>query len=1113
MKNNFSTSPIAAAVFLLLQYGTISYAAPLSLVQYPPGSMVMEPAPNVIISVDDSGSMGDDGIASLRNALQETFTAENIPNNSIRLAWQSMNRCNGIPSSAAGCDGKNGMHVLNDAHRTNFTNWVKGLVQGGGTPSHTMVRNAGDYLKRTDLGVNSPWAEIPGEKSGNILACRKSFHVFMTDGSWNSSTNNTSTHIDADRNIDRYSTILPDRNIDASITTLPDGEIYNPTSDTSIPKIYADKWGGPFNQPGNKNPQNINTLSDLAFYYWSTDLQPDIPNQIKPKTNQSENESIKKGGKELIVTPYWNPKNNPANWQNLTTYSIGFKSATDWGKDPEITWNGNMYGGDYLDLMIGNKSWPTPLCKKYGFDKNGDQACDTADGYNAQTNNRKIELWHMAINGRGKFFPAATGAELTAAFKEIMRDVGGSASSSIASFASSSKNNQRSDIGVFTTSFKSDGWVGAVSAAKLKANSNVIDTTEKVWSGGSSAEILDAMTSINLGNRLILTATDTTREGISFDWSPDGTTSLTDSQKLLLQGVPGTEDDGKSLVAYIRGDLTNDGTKYRKRKSRQGDIVNSKLWYVARPSATYGYAGYSDFVKEMKNRTPMLYVGGNDGMLHGFSAVDGKEKIAYVPKGVIANLKNYASTNYSHQYFVDGSPFTGDVNIKSSGTPDWRTMLVGTLGAGGRGYFVLDVTKPGSTDSSVSDNMTLSNAKNLVIADQTYAASDTSANPDVGHIFAPPVVDASNTDVVTQITKMNNGRWAAIIGNGYNSINERPALLIQYLDGDKELLTVGVTDPSAKGGNGLSAPRVFDVNGDGTPDMVYAGDIQGNLWKFDLSSNNSNNWKVAFNGKPFYTAKNYVKSGGKVNSTTPQPITTAPLIKALTSPRGVMVAFGSGKNITEADRTSKNIEAIYSILDKTIYKKDSTGKLIDVITPNNPPAEGLDNLVEQNSVNYFSGESNSAGWEFWELSSNDVDYSAGKEGWYMKLPAGERVLKNLEFYDNTRILQILTEVPASGGNSSSSEESCDPPSIPSKQYMAFMSITSGKNPTYQILDANGDGLYDKVKDGNATKVGVAPGEVHVISGKDQNNVVSEKNMPALAPAPIQTLRPSWRQMQ
>src|SRR3990167_1405817 len=154
---------------------------------------------------------------------------------------------------------------------------------------------------------------------------------------------------------------------------------------------------------------------------------------------------------------------------------------------------------------------------------------------------------------------------------------------------------------------------------------------------------------------------------------------------------------------------------------------------------------------------------------------------------------------------------------------------------------------------------------------------------DIGFITAKPVKDVNDAMRSTQITRLNNNRWAVVMGNGYNSTNQRPVLLVQYLDGGKELLRLPVTTDAAGTGkaadNGLSAPSLVDINGDGRPDVVYAGDNLGNMWKFDLTSHSPANWKVAFGGSPLFTASGPAALNGTTRPKIP-PITTPPTVRA-----------------------------------------------------------------------------------------------------------------------------------------------------------------------------------------------------------------------------------------
>lgn len=1146
-------------------------AAPLSLAQYPAGTASVEPAPNVIVSVDDSGSMGSTGIASLKSALKATFAATNIPDNRIRLAWQSMNRCSGIPSTMTACSSKNTMKPLSGTHRTNFLTWVDTLTASGWTPSFPMVRAAGDYLRTT--GADSPWNKNPGTADNSPMTCRKAYHIFMTDGEWNGA-NGTAAFADADRMTQVRLLNGTSANLDGTTWTLPDTKTYDTTSNQT--RVYRDDWGyasftaqkrtrtssgGSWSAWQDYTDNNgMNTLADLAFRDWATDLQPGIANNMVPIIKKSGDETFGTGLSETILQEYWNPKNNPATWQNMVTYSIGFNNAAnlsipsgtadDW---PAFATTGAIdertHAGDFAKIVTGEKKWPTPFCGT-----NGNMPCESQHNTTLLEDNRlnnptarneyddalisrarMYELWHMAINGRGKFMPATNATELATAFKNILNQIIEDTTKPITSFASTSTNNTRTDIGEFISGYDSNGWKGYVRSDVI-AKTTGARSANPAWGiktgqnapndRKTTADKLDELSATAIANRVILTTNDSTGLGVSFQWET-GTTKLSAAQKTLLNA--GSLGEGR--VNFIRGDRTKEasvsGQPFRIRQSRQGDIVNSNIWYVAEPASNYSLPGYLAFTKANKKRVPMIYVGGNDGMLHGFSAVDGEEKLAFIPKGVIANLPQLTDPAYDHLFYVDGSPFTGDVNWGVTATPDWRTLLVGALGAGGKGYFILDVTKPGTTDNSIASNFSTSAAADLVVMDKTWHKDDTLAldttqpEADIGHIFAAPVLDETNPYKVSQITRMNNGQWAVVMGNGYNSANERPVLLIQFIDKVNSNMTlkriVAATTGDDAVQNGLSAPRLVDINADGMPDVVYAGDLKGNLWKFDISSGNPDDWGVAFSGNPLYKATH--TSGA---STTKQPITAPPTAKANdryttanVAVGGMMVAFGTGRNITEGDRTdTSSVHTIYSVHDNTKYKIVSGKVVVDTAaaTPTTV-GTGTTNLVQQTvSSTSIIGAGVSLGRTFWTVSQNAVDFST-KKGWYLNLPeAGERLLKPMSFYDGSNNLAVWTQIPASGSNST--EETCTPSPQEEKQYFTLLNIMDGKKPGVQVMDSNGDGIYNIVSDQGVSRMTTSKGAQSSITGKDTIDVTgSDGSKDKLARMPEQPMRPSWRQLQ
>ncbi|RYF84260.1 MAG: pilus assembly protein PilC [Comamonadaceae bacterium] len=1060
------------------------------LAQYPAGTAAKLPAPNVIVSVDDSGSMQDSGMATLRAALQQTFTEANVANGAIRLGWQAMTGCATIPASGA-CADRNEVRVLDATHRANFMTWVNTLTKQSGTPSHRMYFNAGQYYRQAP-SVNSPWASVPGTTQEPMLTCRRSYNLFMTDGGWNT--------------YDSWSVSDPTAgalvgNADGSTRTLGDGSTsYDITSDQT--RVYRDTFGS----------AALPTMSDLAFQFWATDLQPGMTNSVKPLVRETSPITVTSGANSLTLEPFWNPRNNPATWQHMTTYTVGFNNAANWNAytsprfDGVDTWS----GATYARLLLGIESWNNPIT-----------GTDTT---------RMPELWHMALNGRGKFIPAPTAASLAPAFQDILNEIINDNSTPITSTAQASQSLSRTDAMGYTAGYQSEKWKGYVSASNFARGTGA---STAGWGGQTTADKLDALTLAQINDRVILSWREggeagTTDGPAAFKWAGDET-HLSNVQKAAFFTNPEASSEGEARINYLRGDRSREtagSPLFRQRASRQGDIVNSKVWYVAQPAAAYGFDGYSSFFSTHANRLPMIYVGGNDGMLHGFSGVDGTEKLAYVPKGVIAGLRQLTQTGYdsAHRYFVDGSPFSGDVNWGNNTTPNWRTLLVGTLGAGGKGYYVLDVTTPGNTGNvtTPASNFTEGNANALVVLDKTSASGAVfdAATSDayLGQIAVPPVVSDTNPYKASQITRLNNGKWAVVMGNGYNSTKQQPALLIQYLDGtDRSLQVIPVPATAAGNGNGLSAPRLVDLDGDGKTDVVYAGDLQGNLWKFNLLGVNAANWSVAFGGSPLYTAS-YTASGAGTGTGTPQPITAPPVVRANTrGVTGLMVAFGTGRNLTLGDRESTAPQTLYSVLDNTRYI--STAGVLTVDTAVTPAAVGTGrNLLVQQQV---TGTEASGSREFNALSNNDVNYEGtdARKGWYFDLPeSGERVLDPIGFYDGTNLLEVVSEIPATGGDTVG--ETCDPQSKKAVYRRTFINIMDGKQPTFQIIDLNGDGWFN-AQDLAVSRLEHDPGKNRELKLKNVcpkganscDEKVNNHGGDDLQKPPILSLRPSWRQLQ
>lgn len=1110
----------------------------------------------------------------LKYSLNKVFTdTVLIPDGKIRLAWQAMWNNGGSPGvgTASGnikagagsvnstTSGTNSMRSLqggsttDNTHRKNFLDFVGALTPNNGTPSHRMFSQADGYMRlSTTNNKNSAWSTDPGgtgSKSTEYLGCRRNYHIMMTDGRWNGTA-----------------TALPDltKRDNATDLSIGGGKATYSGTDSAL---YRDTSAG-------------TTLADWAFYSWATPLQSSSSlkdsDKLKPSLvydQAPDTEVFGTGTDQVTLKKFWNPKYNPATWPHMVTYTIGFSQmAYDWDYS-QITKPTQMapfgYDGSLSALAKGTTTWPDLTA--------------TTESRNA------LDLWHAALNGRGRFYAIQQGAELENAFREIIGKINEESAplpDEIAGGGSTSGYNvSQSNAGIFASVYSPKrGWSGSITATRAIEPEEYACPTEADpslkcirfpdtiagWQGKSTADRLDELTSADIDNRLVLSWSDDTNKGISFKWTSAAAIDYSTAQKLALLGATSGDTTldplktkGINIVNYIRGDRSLEGTTtdkpLRVRYSRQGDVVNSEIWYTGRPSGNYAM-GYSTFVAAQKSRTPILYVGGNDGMLHGFSATDGKELIAYVPRGVVGGLKDLTDKDYQHRYYVDGSPMTGDIK---DGTT-WKTLLVGALGAGGKGYFVLNVTKPADFGTA--------SAADMVVLDRTRgkneAAPDCSAltgvaqaacntavdeNKDIGNIVAQPGRNPANLQEATQITRMNNGRWAVVMGNGYNSANQRPVLLVQYLDGDKALKRIQTTTVATGTGNandnGLASPALVDLDGDGKTDVVYAGDNLGNLWKFDLTSTTESDWKVAFgDNKPLFTTRG---PAALTNTTRDQaqPITAPPIVRAndrammvgtgasaqTVSIGGLMVAFGTGRNLTANDRKTditQNVQTLYSVLDNTRYRMKSDKSSLEVHPGTGDCGSAPSTCIPTPTpVGTMANDGKPlAKQTITTVSGDDATVNATQElkketwktykGWYLDLPfTGERLLKPMQFFDGSNILAVYSESPSGTKNSESDNinESCVPVKVDTSagsQFRTFVNIMDGKIPSVQLVDTDNNGIYN-VDDKKVARVAVKTGTPVLITKRDriQDLTGGGGARDTLNRMPEQSMRPSWRQLK
>lgn len=1153
--------------FIILAYGSSSALA-LDLTQSPPGTTEPYVRPNVIISIDDSGSMdfrltstsnGDStkepdengnwpntakrmnvlkySLKSIFDTTHPKYDSSLMPEKRIRLSWQAMHNNGGssgaasvVPnlnwnSTAISSMNENSMRVLEGTHRQNFLSFVDKLSSRNGTPTPKMFSQADRYM-RFPVNKNGPWSSNPGgtdSTSTEYLACRRNYHIVMSDGRWNGSTSGGSQDSNEQNKI------------------LPNGTRYGSTFSSNRPnnKIYHDN--------------HSNTLADWAFKSWSdplittglTGIPKQDPNLVNAPQKENFGKDTSSPPKDAELERFWNPKYNPATWVHMVTYTIGFSNDA-------ITWPGSTiiapteklpfgYDGSFPDLVTGRRTWPAM----------------------SNENVRALDMWHAALNGRGRFYAVEKGEDLAKAFRDIFQQINNQTEPETTSSATSGSNITRTEVGQFIAAYEPiNSWKGFLTARTISKEGAISDA----WNGKNTAQILDLK---GHSERKVLSWSDQKvdnkeKGGVEFKFKSDQTYLSTEQKNSLKNSSGDLPNSIEQRINYIRGDRSYEGNTtakpYRVRHSIQGDIVNSDVWYLKSVQSNYLHKNFRDFISAKKDREAMLYVGGNDGMLHGFSADNGEEKIAYVPKGVISNLKLLTAPAFDkqHKYFVDGSPMSGDIDTatptespipdKIDHTPNWRSILLGTLGAGGKGYFALDVTTP--------EEFSTATAKNIVVLDKTRGTSEgervctttdavcirmKNEEADIGHITAKATIDPGNSMRSNQFTRLNNNRWAVILGNGYNSTNQRAVLLIQYLDGGKELLAIPTTDDAPGTGlakdNGLSSPTLVDINNDGRADIVYAGDNLGNLWKFDITSQNSENWNVAFNKEPLFTAKGpsslNASEREKTQSITAPPIVRANNRKIITGTGtnkstdivgGLMVAFGTGRNLEKYDTDNVDVQTLYSVLDSTRYSTNGTRVSIHPGAGTCAPIRLTDCIPSPQSLGTGISSAKLAQQKITENSSNFDAIEAVDElnentwnnynGWYIDLPVvGERILKPLQFFDGSNILAIYSQVPAKGSDIDPNTESCEASGVEEeRQFLTTINIIDGKRSAISIFDTNNDSIFDDA-DLFASRKKIGKGARNLIkSGRGYKEIGTKPDdFNDLGFMPITVIRPSWRQ--
>ncbi len=802
-------------------------------------------------------------------------------------------------------------------------------------------------------------------------------------------------------------------------------------------------WNGsdPWTSVSDRDDDNIpKTLADVAKYWSDHDIDENQANTVPVPGSAGEH-----------------------TFQHMVTYSVAFgvqgrlsdQSGNDNVPDKIMNFanNGAISFSDF-DASAEGVRW-------------GDNPFDFSTG--------KIDdMWHAAYNSGGEFISAKSPEELLEGLNSAMDSITDATGSS--SSVAASTGMYQTGTAIFLARFNSLNWSGDIFKIGIESDNNGVlsipDPSDSgdntAWGEGAAAK-LDDLVALNSGTgydtkRQVLTYNPESRMGIPFRFPNNytatlGNTDLTKTQiSALIPNSFSTTDSeeiaenktkGKNLVNYIRGDRSNEisGTdgEYRARDHVLGDIVESSPRYVSGPERFYPdsleNAEYSAFRQSQANRKPILYFGANDGMLHAVEAgVDtisisgdgertvnlsggGEEVFSYIPSAVNKNLHKLAKTDYSHLYYVNSTVSVNDAYVGGA----WRTVLAGSLAAGGQGIYALDITQTTNMNENDADKIVL-----WEFNDSAMIAGIGSSDEDDDRVGADGDKHLGHSYSRPQIAKMHNGKWVAVFGNGYNSTdNDGIAsdtgdayLYIVDLYTGLLIKRIRISDGSSSidSPNGLSTPTLVDLEGDYVVDYIYAGDIKGNMWKLDVTSTSTSGWTVE---------KLFAAGSDK-------PITVKPAVGSHPNGSGLMVFFGTGKYIeaADADPSTNTTQSFYAIWDNVYDAQYSL-----------PVSESK--LNEQTILNQVThSESN---MDVRVTSNDPIDWASDK-GWFIDIKYngnnyGELIATDPLLRQGRVVfisIQPMDDACAAGGDS----------------WIWELDSASGQRLADSPVDVNGDGVID-----------------------------------------------------
>lgn len=565
------------------------------------------------------------------------------------------------------------------------------------------------------------------------------------------------------------------------------------------------------------------------------------------------------------------------------------------------------------------------------------------------------DTWHLAVNSRGRHFSASNSEEFSAALIAALDSITATASSA---GVSASGRTMQAGLRKFVPEYRPGNWGGELSAYAVSADG--ASATTPTW---VASQLIPAFNS----RRIAYWDSRSPRIGRELLWS-----QLSDPMKSAFH----SED----LLNYIRGDRSMEGSTFRRRSSLLGDIVNSAPLYVKDtvdleydflPASVPGKSTYRAFLASLRSpaNPGAVFVGANDGLLHvlqesnGSIPGDGVERFAFMPEAVMTTARNLADPAYRHQFYVDGSLRETHAYVRDG----WKRVVLGTTGAGARSVFALDATIPVAmtATSALWEFNSLNDA-------------------DVGYMSSPPAVGM-----------VADGTWVAVFGNGQESASSQAILFVVNLSTGNLIRKINTARGSVTEPNGLSGVKLV-LNGAKQIVGAYAGDIQGNVWAFDLSGSDPSRWTSKYGG-PLFTARDGLDR--------PQPITSAPEYIVHTK-GGNLVMVATGRLTHTSDVSSTTTHSIYGLWDwhdGTAERASTIGGRLDLVSQTH--LGSVTTTISGIETTYYATSANTVTWA--------GSGTGGKRGWFLDtdLKAGQKTVYPLDIVIGKLLVQTVFPDP------------------------------------------------------------------------------------------------------